>query len=58
MFSLKYKYLETDYTIFSTPSNPPYYSKPPLLLLIIITMSNLPIIPTPPIIRDSRVQKT
>ena len=31
----------------STPSNP--------LLLTIVTMSNPPIIPTPPIIRDSRV---
>ena len=25
VFSLTYKYLETAYTIFSTPSNPPYY---------------------------------
>ena len=36
-------------TLFFQPVQPP-------LLLIIITMSNPPIIPTPPIIRDSRVQ--
>ena len=39
VFSLTYKYQETSYTIFSNPSNPP----------------PTPIIPTPPIIRDSRV---
>ena len=49
VFSLTYKYQETAYTIFATPSNPPppiinnYYNVQP------------PIIPTPPIIRDSRV---
>ena len=35
VFSLTYKYQETAYTIFATPSNPP-----PPLLLIIIAMSN------------------
>ena len=29
MFSLTYKYLETAYTIFSTSSNPPYFSNLP-----------------------------
>ena len=40
---------------FFNPFNPPVI--PTLLLLIIITMSNPPIIPTPPIIRDSGVFK-
>ena len=50
VFSLTYKYQETAYTIFATPSNPP---PPP----IINNYCNVqpPIIPTPPIIRDSRV---
>ena len=42
VFSLTYKYEETAYTVFSTPSNPPIIPTPPPfpLLLIIITMSN------------------
>ena len=64
MFSLTHKYYETAYTIFSTLSNPPYYSNSP----IINSYHNVhpppppptphppPIIPNPPIIRDSRVQ--
>ena len=53
VFSLTYEYYETTY--FSTPSTFPfpYYSNPP----IISNYYNVqpPIIPTPPIIRDSRV---
>ena len=49
VFSLTYKYQETAY-----PVQPPAIIPTPLLL-IINTMSNPPIIPTPPIIRDSRV---
>ena len=30
VFSLTYKYQETTYTIFSTPSYLPYYSNPPI----------------------------
>ena len=40
MFSLTYKYKETAYTIFSSPSNPPLIPTP--LSLIIITVSNPP----------------
>ena len=29
VFSSTYEYYETTYTIFSTPSNPPYYSNTP-----------------------------
>ena len=39
---------------FFKPAQPPLLFQP-ALLLIIITMSNPRIIPTPPIIRDSRV---
>ena len=31
VFSLTYKFYETEYTIFSTPSNLPYYSCPPII---------------------------
>ena len=45
------------YTIFSIPSNRPYYSNPPIITNYYnVQYSPLPpIIPTPPIIRDSRV---
>ena len=54
VFSLTYKYYETAYTIFSTPSNLPYYSSPPIINNY-YNVQPCPIIPTPPIIRDSRV---
>ena len=31
-FSLTYKYQKIAYTIFSTPSNSPYYSNPPSII--------------------------
>ena len=45
------------YTIFSIPFNRPYYSNPPIINNYYnVQYSPLPpIIPTPPIIRDSRV---
>ena len=54
VFSLTYKYYETAYTIFSTLSNLPYYSSPPIINNY-YNVQPRPIIPTPPIIQDSRV---
>ena len=53
MFSLTYSTKQSA-TLFFNPVHSPLIIQPHPLLLIIITLSN-PLIPTPPIIRDSRV---